>query len=100
MEADLGQLQARIAEIQVQMRAVSGVEDAMLQLTLQLSTVHQQVELKSRRLEVVNQEIGATAMPPPPSYEGLYPTLLASPPPDITAISLEDAEWFQEGLPR
>ncbi len=100
LEADLGRLRGRIAEIRVQIGAVSGVEDAVLQLTVQLSTIHQQVELKARRLAVVQQEIQATELALPPSYEGLYPTLLASPPPDVTTISLEDADWFQEGLPR
>ncbi len=101
LEADLGRLQARIAEIQVQIGQVTGVEDAVFQLTVQLSTIHQQVELKSRRLAVVRQEIQAMEQAPPPSYQGLYPALTSSPPtPDFNGISLEDAEWFQEGLPR
>ena len=96
---------------------MAGVEDAVLQLTVQMSTVQQQIEDKSRRLAVVQQEIHATGGPQavggpqamggqvspgfvrsgsmsPPSYEGLYPNL------DVASISLEDAEWFQEGLPR
>ncbi len=99
LEADIGRLRARIAEIDTQIIAVSGVEDAVLQLTVQLSTIHQQVELKTRRLAVVQQEIRATqATSSLPSYEGLYPTI--PPTVDFAGISLEDADWFQEGLPR
>lgn len=98
LEADIGRMRARIAEIDTQIRAVSGVEDAVVQLTVQLSTIHQQVELKTRRLAVVQQEIQATeAATSLPSYEGLYPTI---PTVELAGISLEDADWFQEGLPR
>ncbi len=98
LEADIGRMRARIAEIDTQIRAVSGVEDAVIQLTVQLSTIHQQVELKTRRLAVVQQEIQATeAATSLPSYEGLYPTI---PTVELAGISLEDADWFQEGLPR
>lgn len=98
LEADIGRLRARIADIETQMRELAGVEDAVLQLAVQLSTLQQQLELKSRRLMIVRQELQILpAESPPPSYEGLYPTMLTE---DVSSISLEDAEWFQEGLPR
>lgn len=129
LEADIGRLQARVAEIGIQLQEVASIEEAVMQLTVQLSAIQQQIEERRQRLAFVQQEIhvsggmghqavggmssqpfggmgpqavgGMTSpgimSPPgvnPPSYEGLYPNL------DVAGISLEDAEWFQEGLPR
>ena len=95
-------------EIEDQMREVASIEEAVMQLTVQMSTHQQQLDEKQRQLLVLQQQLqnvsmatGSTQLPPP--YSALAPVspqFNVNPLPDFASISLEDAEWFQEGIPR
>lgn len=87
------------------MREVASIEEAVVQLTVQMSTHQQQIDEKQQQLLVLQQQLqpvsmatGSTQLPPP--YSAVSPQFDDNPLPDFASISLEDAEWFQEGIPR
>ena len=84
LEHDVMALHSMIRDVETRISEVGSDEDAILELTVQLSTYQQQLDEKKRRLYAL-QQTAAQVRPPPP---------------DIDSVSLEDAEWFQAGLPR
>ena len=85
----------------------------MVQLTMQISNLQAKLEDKKRQhhtLQFQMQDLavqdhnhlaapGASALMPPPSYPGTAHNG-GDPLPDFRALSLEDADWFHEGIPR
>ena len=145
LELEMATLQQRLMEIQDQMRELAcmyvyvcmyvcmyvctyvcaGIEDAVVQLTSQLSHVQQQLDDKNRRHHTVLSQLQSQALhnhsnpqpstqaalpsfpdqsflqpEAPPSYPGGVGGYNSNPLPDFSNMSLEDAEWFHEGIPR
>ena len=91
------------------MRELAGFQDAVLQLTGQLSIQQLKLDEKNQRLSLVMQRLQEMASSEsrhiqPPAYPGTPSGFSGrgadDPLPDFDSISLEDAEWFQAGLPR
>ena len=90
-----------------------GIEDAVLELTMQTSSLQARLEEKGRQHQALQfqlQEMALQDQQPMASGGGmstallappLYPGLPANDPlPDFSNLSLEDADWFHEGIPR
>lgn len=85
-----------------------GIEDAMMQLTMQMSRTQQQLDERKRQhatlqfqiqdLTLQEQQPTAAAYTNPPPYLG--PSNGSAPLPDFSTLSLEEADWFHEGIPR
>ena len=89
----------------------SGFEDAITQLTKQTSLLQQQLEEKRRQLSMTQFQIQDQTLQDPNflypagvvSYSTspvVSPRRISDTLPDFSNLSLEDAEWFQEGIPR
>lgn len=83
---------------------VVGIEDAIVQLTVQMSRSQQQLEEKKRQHSILQFEMQDLTLqdqshhyPAPPSYPGNGQNDIL---PDFSSMSLEDADWFHEGIPR
>ena len=109
LESDIGQIRSRISEIEEQTRELAGFQDAVLQLTGQLSIKQLKLDEKKQRLSLVMQRLQELAgcdsrhvQPPayPETLAGFSGMGADDPLPDFESLSLEDAEWFQAGLPR
>ena len=109
LELEIGQLRSRIREIGEQTRELASFPDAVLELTGQLSIQQLRLDEKTQRLSVVHDKLQAMttidsrhaqlpAYPGTPS--GLSGRIDDDTLPDFDSLSLEDAEWFQAGLPR
>ncbi len=95
LEAELLVLHSKIHELESRLARIGEQEDFAVELTVQLSAYQQQLEEKSKRLA----RLQSTQAPPPTSHSrrsGGDRNSLS----DIDSLSLEDAEWFQAGLPR
>ena len=99
---------------------LAAIEDAVAQLTTQLSSNQNKLDEKRRRLHEIQQLIdaslassstgGSSHLQPPVGvmpYAGTPVGFSGSGArrnndflPDFAALSLEDVDWFQEGLPR
>ena len=102
-----------MSEIEEQMRELASFPDAVVQLTEQLSMQQLKLDEKRQRLSLVHERLQQLAVSnpsgglQPPAYPGTPSgfsgnRLSASDDllPDFESLSLEDAEWFQAGLPR
>ncbi len=98
LEAEILALHSKIHELESRLAHLGGHEDFAVELTVQLSSYQQELEDKSRKLATVQHKSQSSLSPPPPSYTGTGSS--ASRMPDIDSLSLEDAQWFQAGLPR
>ena len=99
-----------MGEIEEQMRELASFPDAIVQLTEQLSILQLKLDEKRQRLSLVHERLQQFIMSNPGG--GLQPSAypgtpsgfsgnrLSDPLPDFESLSLEDAEWFQAGLPR
>lgn len=88
-----------------------GIEDAIIQLTSQMSRLQQQVDEKRQRLSSIQfqlqgQALDQTHLQPGAIAYNSSPTTSPrasrgdDPLPDFGNLSLEGADWFQEGIPR
>ena len=112
LEMEVGQLQTRVGEIEEQMRELASFPDAVIQLTEQLSIQQLKLDEKRQRLSLVHERLQQFVMSSPggglqpPGYPGTPSGFSGSgnrvsdPLPDFESLSLEDADWFQAGLPR
>ena len=113
LESEVSQLRTRVGEIEEQMRELASFPDAVVQLTEQLSIQQLKLDEKRQRLSLVHERLQQLAVSSPsggfqpPAYPGTPSgfssnRLSASDDllPDFENLSLEDAEWFQAGLPR
>lgn len=90
------------------MRELASFPDAILQLTGQLSIQQLKLDEKRQRLSVVHERLQSMAVSDrhqghqPPAYPGTGFSGRGNddPLPDFDSLSLEDAEWFQAGIPR
>lgn len=85
-----------------------------MQLTVQMSKAQQQLEEKRRlhsnlqfqiqglALQEQSHALSYSPQPPPSYYQQLAPPTYpgSNVLPDFSSLSLEDAEWFHEGIPR
>lgn len=101
LEVEILALHSNIHEVESRLACSGGNEDLAVELTVQLSSYQQQLEDKSRRLAAVQQRLQPSLNLPLPSdtAQGSNRSSADSLP-DIDSLSLEDAEWFQAGLPR
>ena len=91
------------------MRELASFQDAVLELTGQLSIQQLKLDEKRQRLSFVHARLQEMVMSDsrhmqPPAYpgtpSGFSGRVADDPLPDFDSLSLEDAEWFQAGLPR
>ena len=95
------------------MRELASFPEAVIQLTEQLSLQQLKLDEKRQRLSLVHERLQELAASDPgsvrpPAYPGTpsgfsggrNSTTSDDLLPDFDSLSLEDAEWFQAGLPR
>ena len=95
LETEIIALHAKIHDLETRIGVAGGDEEAILELTVQLSVQQQALDEKGRRLFTLQEEMMESRV-----NGGSSPRVSGSSLPDIDSISLEDAEWFQAGLPR
>lgn len=114
LESEVSQLRTRVGEIEEQMRELASFPDAIVQLTEQLSMQQLKLDEKRQRLSVVHERLQQQLAVSSPSGGVQSPAYPGTPSgfsgnrlsgsddilPDFESLSLEDAEWFQAGLPR
>ena len=103
-----------MGDIEEQMRELASFPDAVVQLTEQLSIQQHKLDEKRQRLSLIHERLQQMAVSSP-SGGGVQPPAYPGTPsgfsvnrlsasddllPDFESLSLEDAEWFQAGLPR
>ena len=103
-----------MGEIEEQMRELASFPEAVVQLTEQLSIQQHKLDEKRQRLSLVHERLqqlavsspsGGSVQPPaypgtPSGFSGNRLSASDDLLPDFESLSLEDAEWFQAGLPR
>ena len=87
------------------MRELASFPEAVVQLTEQLSIQQLKLDEKKQRLSLVRERLAMQGNPggaQPPAYFSGSGSAATSDDllPDFESLSLEDAEWFQAGLPR